>query len=445
MRTSFGVRRKPRVVGQNEGEEEEADVQMQDSPNENQGKFATPKFTSRDLTASSVQIADQQLENTPIVIRSNATKRKKKVSRRVAYTPGDTSMTEDDTDTPAVFVPKKSTLSRQAIEKNALRKSLGSALSSENLPSRQPDERPSYSQSYLNELKSSTPSTPKDLSSLASSDIDDPTSKSLDLAAKFGTDLLLTSQLPSQIPTPGEIAEKKARRARLAKSQDFISLDNDSVDNDDREISTYGLPSEDPEDTPLVPDDEEIAEGFDDYVEDGRIALGRKAEREQRRKQKADIRTLIDEAEGGSSDDASDDSEAERNAAYEAAQTRAGMDGLAKSTDGLRARRARIPAKITPVSTLAGCLERLRAKAAKMEYERLMKERALEAVRREMEDIRDREGELQVLLNEAGEKYRKAREEAGLGANGVGKIEDVAERGLESLGNGRVKEESEED
>ena len=189
-------------------------------------------------------------------------------------------------------------------------------------------------------------------------------------------------------------------------------------------------------------DDEDIAEGFDDFVEDGRIALGRKAEREQRRKQKADIRNLIDEAEGGSSDDQSDDSEAERNAAYEAAQTRAGMDGLVKSTNSERAQRARTPAKIPPLPTLGGCLEKLKAKAAKMEYERLTKERALELVRRELEDVRVREEELQGLLNEAGEKYREAREEMELGVNGVGKIEgEMTATGSGSMRNGVVKSE----
>ena len=48
MRTSFGARRKPRIVGQDEGEEDKADVQIQDSPDENQGKSITPDvYTTR--------------------------------------------------------------------------------------------------------------------------------------------------------------------------------------------------------------------------------------------------------------------------------------------------------------------------------------------------------------------------------------------------------------
>ena len=105
-------------------------------------------------------------------------------------------------------------------------------------------------------------------------------------------------------------------------------------------------------------DDEDFAEGFDEFIEDGRVALGRKAEREQKRKHEAEIRQLIQEAEGSS--DESDDSEAERRASYEAAQTRAGMDGLQKdSHKHSRERRQRTPPKITPLPSLKSCLERL--------------------------------------------------------------------------------------
>ena len=50
MQSSFGAKRKPRIVGQDEGEEDKPDVDMQDSPTENQGKSATLLFTIRDLT-----------------------------------------------------------------------------------------------------------------------------------------------------------------------------------------------------------------------------------------------------------------------------------------------------------------------------------------------------------------------------------------------------------
>lgn len=338
---------------------------------------------------------------------------------------------DDDDATAVVFTPKKSNLSRQAVEKNTLRKSLASSLSSEHLPFRQTEERPSYSKDYLDELKTSTPSTPKDLKSL--SDVEDGQSKALDLAAKFGSDLELHQN--SAIPTDAEIREKKERRARLAKEEEYINLSDDDESN---EISL--LPRKQKPETRLVRDDEDIAEGFDEFVDDGRVALGRKAEREQKRRQEAHMRELINEAEG-SSDEDTDDSEAERKAAYEAAQTRAGMDGLRKEDPYARPRRPKTPPKITPLPTLTACLERLQASLASMQYTKMQKIKRMEELQREKADIAVREEEIQRLLKEAGENYEKLRAEAGLAEdehrNGqmmIGDATSTPGRGLESLG-----------
>ncbi len=342
-------------------------------------------------------------------------------------------MLDDDDDAPAVvFTPKKSNLSRQAVEKNALRKSLAPSLSSEHLPFRQTEERPSYSKNYLDELKTSTPSTPKDLKSL--SDVEDGQSKALDLAAKFGSDPEL--QQDSAIPTDAEIREKKERRARLAKEEEYINLSDDDESN---EISL--LPQKQKPETRLVRDDEDIAEGFDEFVDDGRVALGKKAEREQKRRQEAQMRELINVAEG-SSDEDTDDSEAERKAAYEAAQTRAGMDGLRKEDPYARPRRPKTPPKITPLPTLTACLERLQASLASMQYTKMRKIKRMEELQREKADIAVREEEIQRLLKEAGENYEKLRAEAGLaegehrnGQRMIGDGTSTPGRGLESLGN----------
>ena len=345
-------------------------------------------------------------------------------------------MTEDDEDsTSAVFTPKKSNLSRQAVEKNALRKALASSLSSEHLPYRQTDDRPSYSIDHLNELKNSTPSTPKDLTSL--SENEDPEIKTLDLAAKFGSSLAVYHD--AIIPTDAEIREKKERRARLAKEKDFISL---SQDDNDSENENSLLPRQQKAETRLVRDDEEIAEGFDDFVEDGRIALGRKAEREQKRRHEAEMRQLIQEAEASSEND-TDDSEVERRAAYEVTQTRAGMDGLKQNGGAAnQPRRPRTLPKITPLPSLSACLERLRANLTEMQHSRVQKVRKMEDLQKEKSDIKTREVEIQQLLREAGENYEKLRAEMGIpgendvGVNGRMLIKDgTPSRGLENLGN----------
>ena len=423
MRSSLGVRRQPRKVARED--DEDVDDARPGLGAQEQGKKSTLSLL---MQLSNMCVRTYRLtasvEDTPTVIRPSiasrgSSKTKKRPSARVSFGLGGTSMTEDDdNEGTTVFTPKKSSLSRQAVEKNALRKSIANNLSSDYLSFRQTDDRPSYSADYLDELKTSTPSTPKDLRS--QSDTNDENSKELDLVSKFGSDLAFQDS-SSAIPTDAEIREKKERRARLAKEQDFISLDNvDAQEQEDsdgeRPLLPYARqkpPKE--EETRLVRDDEDIAEGFDEFVSDGRIALGKKAEREQKKQQKAAMRDLINEAEGGndSADSEEDDSEAERHAAYEAAQTRKGMDGLKrKDEQSTRPKRPRTPPRITPLPTLAGCLEKLKQRLAGMEYARMQKVRRLEEVRKEKEDIRVREEEIQQLLRETGERYEKLKQEA---------------------------------
>ena len=363
-------------------------------------------------------------------------------------------MVDDNDDfSPAVFTPKKSNLTRQAVEKNALRKSIVANISSEHLPLHQTGDRPSYNSDYLNELKTSTPSMPKDLRT--EPDTDSGEGQELDLAAKFGSDLSVYDS-KFDIPTDAVIREKKERRARLAKEQDFISLDDDGsfADQDDREGDSDSdnerslLPyaqvrQSKKEETRLVRDDEDIAEGFDEFVTDGRMALGRKAQREQKMQNKAEMRNMIDEAEGvGSGDSDSDESEREMGAAYEAAQARKGMDGLKKADGGVvEPQRLRTPPKITPLPSLGGVLERLRVQLEGKQLQLKIKRKRLEETKKEKVVIREREGEIQQLLKEAGEKYERLKteaEEQGVGG-GIGDQSVVAEgmaaRGLENLGN----------
>lgn len=358
-------------------------------------------------------------------------------------------MTEDSAPKSEVFTPKKSNLSRQAISQNFLRKSLAA---SDHLPIRQTEDRPTYNADYLNELKTSTPSTPKDLRSL--SDTEAPAIQTLDIASKFGRD---HSTRNPTIPTEAEIQEKKLRRARLAKEQKYNprhssddsdderddgepphDSDEDEFRNNRNEISLLPARSKHPE-TRLARDDEDIMEDFDAFVEDGGITLGRKAEREQKARKKAEMADMIAAAEREDSSADSDDSEGERRAEYEAAQTRKGMDGMRLDDGhnewggGGNGRIAKTPPRITPLPSLGACLERLRGRLMELEAGRARKVAELEEVERERREIGEREGEIQRLLRETGGRYERLRAEAGIeetgGANGMG-----AERGLESLG-----------
>ncbi|KAL9609372.1 MAG: hypothetical protein Q9167_005862 [Letrouitia subvulpina] len=405
---SFAARRKVVKIGQ---DEEDGDAQAEGVSTDEAESTSTdvsPSFTPR-----------------------GSFKSKKRPSARVSFGLGGTSMTQDDEEPTIVFTPKKSNLSRQAMEKNALRRSMAAPLSAEQMHSRQmKEERPSYSAEYLSELKNSTPSTPKDLKPPSDAEVDE--SKALDLAAKFGSDLSVYEI--SAIPTDAEIREKKARRARLAKEEEYITLNGSDESEDDRNDTSHRPRKEKPE-TRLVQDDEDIAEGFDEFVEDGRIALGRKAEQKLKRKQKDEMRNMINEAEGNSSDESTDDSEAERRAAYDFTQTRAGMDGLQKGLHD-QPERPRTPPKITPLPSLVGCLEKLEASLSKMQYERMQKIKRIEDIRKEKAAIAEREVEIQKLLKEAGETYEKLRGTIGGELAASTNAQVLIENGTPSMGRG---------
>jgi hypothetical protein len=376
--------------------------------------------------------------NKPTIGRSSSLMKKKKpASSRLSFGPGEIvsgdaaeALEEDE-----AFTPKKATLGRRVIEGNAVRKSL---------PLRVPDDdedRPTYSKDYLNELKSSTPTTPKDLLARQSAVEDEEMLDASELEGAMIVDGDEKSESSlAAIPSEAEIREKKERRARLAHEQDFISLND--IDDDRRQLSL--LPRKKEKETRLVREDEDLGEGFDEFVEDGRVSLGRKQEREARRRHRKEMADMIHQAEGSSGEE-SDDSEAERRAAYEAAQTRAGMDGLHKPNDNPEFSAAQIPSKITPLPVLSECLERLQATLSTMEQELAKRRKQLEDSKQEKQDIAVREAEVQELLKQAGARY------AALKADTNGAVADpqsmvdahnhgfaapmMADRGLESFGN----------
>jgi hypothetical protein len=371
----------------------------------------------------------------PGIKRTSSTK-KKSASSRLSFGPGeiisgDAAEALDE----ELFTPKK-TVPRRGLEPSSLRLSL--RRDEEEGADAEP-ERPLYSKDYLNALKTSTPSTPKEMQQLIISDDD----VGLDHSELEGATVVDTvSTIPPEpveayIPTHAEIREKKERRARFAQEQDFISL-SDPGDRFQTQISL--LPSKKKE-TRLVRDDEEVMEGFDAFVSDGRIALGKKAEREAKRQQRKMMALAIQDAEGSSSE-ASDDSEAERRAEYEAAQTRAGMDGLKRA----EAVQAVVPPRVTPIPSLAECLQRLQSTLSGAEQELAKRSLRMGELEREKGEILAREAEVQRLLKEAGDRYASLRAETALPPvdlrdptafvpvrNAWGEI--GANRGLESFGN----------
>lgn len=322
---------------------------------------------------------------------------------------------------------KKATLVKQDANNHLLKRSWSPSASLEqSLPrSGHDDGRPTYSKDYLNELRNSTPSTPKDLSAHTSED--DQSSKAVDILSKFGANDEEASS--SAIPTEAEIREKKERRARLAKEQDFISLDEDQGASS-LQLSTRKEHKE----TRLVRDDEDLAEGFDDYVEDpGRVALGKKAKAAQQRREREAMRNMITDAQNISEEE---DSEAERILAYEASQTRNAMDGLGPRGEE-NDRQSLAPTIITPIPRLSSVLERLRSNISNLEHTRANLSKQMADLQREKAEIAVREVEIQRLLTEAGDRYKQLREESKADGAGTAAASSQvkAERGLESMGN----------
>lgn len=375
--------------------------------------------------------------NKPSIGRSNSLMKKKKAaSSRLSFGPGEiisgdaAEALEDD----EAFTPKKATLGRRVIEGNVFRKSLP-------YPARNDDdeERPTYSKDYLNELKSSTPNKPIELQDVHATVEEE---EGLDASELEGAVVVdLEPAAPAHIPTEAEIREKKERRARLAQEKDFISFDD--VDNDRRELSL--LPRKKKPESRLVRDDEDVAEGFDEFVNDGRISLGKKQEREARRKHRKDIADMIAKAEG-SSDGDSDDSEEERNEAYEAAQTRAGMDGLHKPDDEETAAASQVPSKITPLPVLSECLARLQSTLSTMQQELARRTKKVADLEKEKSEILARETEVQDLLKQSGERFAALKADSNGAVAGPKSLAESlkkdalmegmgSDRGLESFGN----------
>ncbi|CAI7669433.1 unnamed protein product [Penicillium crustosum] len=389
MSSKFGNRRKPRKVG---GDDEDDDGS------------AAPE---------------------PVVKRPAAFKKPKQKSKLQLSFGAETSMNDADEGS-EVVIPKRHGLGRKAMERSA---GVLPSVSSETLSARfgQDPDRPTYSNDYLKELRDSTPSTPKTTT-------DDETSKAVDVAAKFGEIMTVPGQ--AHIPSEAEIREKKARRARLAMEHgaaedEFISLDvNNAANTDDWDAVVRGE-KELEEETRLVRDDEDFAEGFEEFfTEDGKMALGRKAEREKKRKDREAMRDLIDDAEGISDED---DSDLEEKAAYEAAQVHAAMGhGKSASID-----RPKTPPKVTSLPRLASSFERLRTSLASMEVSKTQMISRMEELRQEKADIAIREVEIQAMIKEAGDNYERLKKEAAVVSNGKldassGALEKS--RGLESIG-----------
>lgn len=368
--------------------------------------------------------SNEEGEDGPVVVKAKfgAQKQKKKPKSRLSFGLG---ANEEESDTASAETSsKKPTLGQRVIESNAAKR----GMAMRGLPTRtfdDDDDRPRYSKEYLDELQSSTPTTPMDSASIPT----DPDEMELDASELEGAMVVdspapVPSQNKIQVLTDAEIQERKERRARLAQEQDFLSVEDDD-----------GGRAKKKEDTRLATDEDQMGEGFDDFVEDGGVSLGKRAEKQRRKQDREKMAELINAAEGHSSDSSSD-SEAERRIAYEAAQTRSGMDGLKRPRRDPAKELLQIPPKITPLPSLAECIARLQTTLGGMEAQIQLKSAAVEQMRSEKQGIATREKEVQALLDETGKKYQEAMGKTGADVSNDSTAQGVfaGDRGPESLG-----------
>lgn len=468
--SSFGSKRKARKITVQD-DDDTPSIESLNPPPEPQEPALQPTFRSRKPNKQSAlrrnitfgdesskeetnshpqnrtdEVEDQEDSGAPVRIRPSSTTKstpaktkKQQSSSRLSFGPSEIAADDDDAmilGEPA-STAKKFGITASANENGGHRKGIAKNLPFNRLSVRSmedDDDRPRYSKEYLSELQSATPNTPQDISKLQIAEEDemslDPSELEGAMIVDEPTSTSLTTGFPTgatSVLTEAEIRVKKERRARLAKQKssrsgetdDFIPLSDD--DNDGRRegdsyltlLSRQGNNGK--ANTRLVAEDEDLGEGFDEFVEDGGLSLGRKAEREARKKHRAEMASMISAAEGAGSDGddaASDDSEAERLAAFEAAQTRAGMDGLAEEREQQRKRLGAregvvpVPPKITPLPDLSVLMEAFKARMRQKEADLIRLRGHVASLKAEREGILKREPEVQKLLNEAGERYR---------------------------------------
>ncbi|KAF1812406.1 hypothetical protein P152DRAFT_466723 [Eremomyces bilateralis CBS 781.70] len=338
-----------------------------------------------------------QDDSEPAVVRPSAPKPKPKATSRLSFAPS-RSTDDDDDDTKAAVnaIPSRRKIGTSRLEE------LRSADTTER------DASPSYSKDYLQELKKSTPSKPKEFKSETGDTIIEST-RPLDIAAKFGQGYDTRPIGSSAIPTEAEIREKKERRARLAREAVAGHTSDASGSEGNGFISLQPKPKY--AETRLVPDDEDMAEGFEEFVEDGKIALGSKDERLQESKRRAEIAARIADAEGDSDEGSEDEFEAARHAAYEDAQSRAGAFGTKHGTSRYP-KRPTTPPRITSIPRLDEVHVRMQASIQDLQDANNVRMIRLHGLQQERKEIEENEAWIQTKLKETGEAYEKLRLEA---------------------------------
>lgn len=371
---------------------------------------------------------------------------------RLSFT-DDAPTPKDDDSKP--FQIKKSALSRKALERAAASRAGGRPITLP-LPQDAPEDKPSiYSKEYLDQLRSSTPSTPFLVVSGDDNDVPmvDQDADPLGTFSKFGTTAAATAEPPrtgnTSIPDPALVKVLKARRAAEAAkantstSKEFISLSRSASDSD--ENSDNPSHRKKPKPTRLVrteildeDDDPDLASFIHDpststsaahptrLILTNALSSRKGAESEERYLRRGQIAEALALSASGSSDSDSDeavnsdsDSAAIDHDTRHRRQLRIATGGILNADDPTASLDARLryqPPTIPPVPDLASKLRWLGELLGEMVRIRDGTVKKVEEVRREKGEIERREREVQEGLARVGREYER------LGLGGVGDV-----------------------
>ena len=377
-----------------------------------------------------------------------------------------------------VFVPKKSALSRQAMERNAAKKKehkkkppMGVGM--ERLAIAPEPERVSYSEEYLAELRSAQlppPPPPPDAQEGEEGEGvgdggadgdggDDDTAMAVMVDGGGGG---------TQIMDEGMVRVMKARRAERAAAAkagvgDFISLDVSADDHGSELVLRPTNKTKKKKESRLARPDGDDAEEIANYVDDAERVLllpssSKAARRQHERRRKQAIADTIAEAEaeagggGGGGDDGDGGSDVSRDSLVEgferdqirkgafaaaAGELAGGRHGVEAELDAL----ARNPPAAQALPPIGSVVARLEARLHEVEMHKKLAERQVEMLLREKREIREREDAVQARLKEAGDKYEQLRQDAGhaTAAASAAALPPAGDRGLESFGDTPIR------
>ncbi|CCJ30346.1 unnamed protein product [Pneumocystis jirovecii] len=277
-----------------------------------------------------------------------------------------------------IFVPKKSLLSQQSQKEKP---QIGSQLQI-NIPKsveKMSSETPKYNSEYLSELRSSTPSTPKEFCTIYK--------ETINMDDLSITENISYSKAP-KILDEGIVKALKERRTEKIKQKDDNQMVLFSKTNESR------LQREDD----LLDDG---IEGFREYVDDG-IVLNKDLEKRQAKQKRIEMEDAIEEAEN--IDIEEEFSSEEESRIWEQTQIRKGVYGPNFVNTNLTSQKKYQPI-ITQIPKFENSINRLKNKLFSMKSDRDIMLSEIETLMLEKEEISKRENDVKESLEKASRDY----------------------------------------